>query len=181
MLINAYGEGKSIILMGDFNIDLLKESHSKNKWTDMYPTFELKQTISEPTRITSTSKTLIDHIYISNKLSQHCTCQAVLGISDHSVVLTNLKLETPHCSKRSHQTITYRNFKKLHPPSLFRDLSNISWQVYEKDVVNEALKNFMLDLTLIVDKHIPLVSKRVQRCYQQNWMSHSILKSIKPR
>ena len=45
MLINASCEGKPIILMGDFNIDLLKESHAKNKWTGMYSTFELKQTI----------------------------------------------------------------------------------------------------------------------------------------
>ena len=39
----------------------------------------------------------------------------------------------------------------------------------------------MLDFTLIVDKHIPLVSKRVKRRYQQDWMSDSILKSIKRR
>ena len=85
MLSNASCEGKPIILMGDFNIDLLKESHAKNTWTGMYSTFELKQTVSEPTRITSTSKTLIDHIYISNKLSEHCTCQVVhLGISDNN-------------------------------------------------------------------------------------------------
>ena len=39
----------------------------------------------------------------------------------------------------------------------------------------------MLDFTLIVDKHIPPVSKRVKRRYQQDWMSDSILKSIKRR
>ena len=111
MLINAYCEGKPLILKGNFNIDLLKDYRSKNKWTDLYSTSELKQTISEPTRITSTSEILIDYIYVSNKLSEHCACQVVhLGISDHSVVLTNLKLETPHCPKRSHQTITYRTF-----------------------------------------------------------------------
>ena len=39
----------------------------------------------------------------------------------------------------------------------------------------------MPDFTLIVDKHIPLVSKRVKGRYQQDWMSDSILKSIKRR
>ena len=39
----------------------------------------------------------------------------------------------------------------------------------------------MRDFTLTVDKHIPLVSKRVKRRYQQDWMSDSILKSIKRR
>ena len=42
-------------------------------------------------------------------------------------------------------------------------------------------KHVMRDFTLIVDKHIPLVSKRVKRRYQQDWMSDSILKSIKRR
>ena len=52
-------ESKEIILLGDFNIDLLKPSKS---WTDKTETYNLHQLIATPTLVTATSKTLIDHI-----------------------------------------------------------------------------------------------------------------------
>ena len=53
-------ESKEIIFMGDFNIDLSK---TNKPWTDVFSLFNLSQTVSSPTRVTPSSKTLIDHIY----------------------------------------------------------------------------------------------------------------------
>ena len=43
----------------------------------------LYQLISSPTKITATSKMLIDHIYVSNKSNGIETCDPVFGCSDH--------------------------------------------------------------------------------------------------
>ena len=56
-----------LILMGDTNIDLMKVSDSVTKsYNDILQSCNLQQDITKPTRITQSSKTLIDHV-ISNK------------------------------------------------------------------------------------------------------------------
>jgi hypothetical protein len=40
------------------------------KWLSILETYNLKQIVNEPTRVTKDSKTLIDHIYITN-LEKH--------------------------------------------------------------------------------------------------------------
>jgi len=50
-----------ILVLGDFNIDLLKPHSS---WDSTITLLGLTQLVKSPTRITQTSATLIDHIYI---------------------------------------------------------------------------------------------------------------------
>jgi hypothetical protein len=58
-------ENKEVILIGDFNCDWSRLINHKanvqtNKLAELAVTFQLEQLINEPTRITSTTKTLID-------------------------------------------------------------------------------------------------------------------------
>lgn len=60
--------GKHIVIMGDFNIDLLKctsSSYSHHFLSSLQSCF-LVPTIDKPTRVRSTSATLIDNIFINN-------------------------------------------------------------------------------------------------------------------
>ena len=64
MMDHAYDQSKDIIILGDFNIDLLKDN---NQWTRTFQSFGLTQLIQSPTRITNISETLIDHLYVTDK------------------------------------------------------------------------------------------------------------------
>ena len=55
-------EEKEIYLLGDFNRDLLSNQVNK-AWTDYMEPFGLFQIVTQATRETTESKTLIDHIY----------------------------------------------------------------------------------------------------------------------
>lgn len=80
----------SLMLMGDFNIDILSEDHQLSSLEDK---FGLKQVISAPTRTTST---LIDHMYLSDKLSHSsCAMQPPLEGSDHNSILLSLSKPLP--------------------------------------------------------------------------------------
>ena len=80
---------EEIILLWDFNTDLLKPNKS---WLQKLENYNLYQLISTLTRVTATSKTLIDHIYVSNKFHVIETCVPVFSCSDHfPVCLTLLK------------------------------------------------------------------------------------------
>ena len=59
-------EKKTILLLGDFNIDLLKMNIDSNisYFLDIMGSYDLLPQIMLPTRITDNSKTLIDNILI---------------------------------------------------------------------------------------------------------------------
>ena len=80
MMDAVWLESKEIISMGDFNIDLSK---TNKPWTDVFSLFNLSQTVSSPTRVTPSSKTLIDHIYSTDIAHVLETCVPVIGVSDH--------------------------------------------------------------------------------------------------
>ena len=59
----AQTTGLELIIMGDINIDL-KLSPNK-KWQNLIELFDLSQLIKDPTRVTESSSTIIDHVYSS--------------------------------------------------------------------------------------------------------------------
>ena len=50
-----------ILLLGDFNIDMFKPNPA---WISTLSLFNLRQCVQSPTRVTSTTSTLIDRIYM---------------------------------------------------------------------------------------------------------------------
>ena len=82
-LDKAYNENKEMLALGDINIDFLnhiehtekasnncrpneKTDHKAVKLNNILTDLNLHQIVKKPSRVTSTSKTLIDHIYVSN-------------------------------------------------------------------------------------------------------------------
>ena len=66
-LQNLGTDNKKIVLMGDFNIDMLKHDNNMDSATlvdCMYSTF-LLPCVTDPSRITSHSRTLIENIFFS--------------------------------------------------------------------------------------------------------------------
>ena len=85
LLHKLSSENKSVILLGDFNVDLMKydNHHSTNGFLDSLSLHLFLPHITQPNRIRDTSKTLIDNIFsstlIENTISGHLTAT----ISDH--------------------------------------------------------------------------------------------------
>ena len=63
MMDAASMEAKETLLLGDFNIDLLRQN---SPWTNLISTYHLRQVITRSTRVTASSESLIDHIYASD-------------------------------------------------------------------------------------------------------------------
>ena len=63
LIEKASRESKHIVLMGDLNCNLMLPSAPSKQLLDVTCEFNLTQLISEPTRITSTSQTLLDVLF----------------------------------------------------------------------------------------------------------------------
>ena len=93
------------VIMGDFNIDLLKfGSHCKTSdYLDNIFSHGFIPTITKPTRVTKNSATLIDHIY-SNNISTSTTSGIIItDVADHFGTIYSVCDE-----KRSSKSIQYK-------------------------------------------------------------------------
>jgi len=75
-----------ITICGDFNINLLTKSTYSNRIISVIQSMGLKQIISDPTRVTENSKTLIDYV-ITNNYNMKATVLMNDKITDHSTIV----------------------------------------------------------------------------------------------
>ena len=104
---NTYNK---VILLGDFNIDLLPTAVQKTSWITTFQSYYLNQLIDE--RITSHSKTLLHHIYVSEDVNVSKSGLLSWVISDHNPIYISINKSnyvTNHDKiKNKHKTISYR-------------------------------------------------------------------------
>lgn len=185
VLSQAYSENKPIVLTGDFNIDLLKDSGStlKEDWASICENIELTQVIEEPTRVTETSSTLIDHMYVSD-LQVIASKVVKCGLSDHFPILSVLNIanfKAQHGNR--HQTINYRKLDNVDLESLKLDLESAPWDDidFTTDTTDTCLDMFNCIFIQALNKHAPIITKRVKRQTQPKWMTQDILHAIQKR
>ena len=92
---------------GDFNADLLKSNSDTNIKDFMNLTYSLGciPLITHPTRITTTSSTLLDYVYTDNVLGELKSFILVEDVSDHLPVIVCSNLSLPK-SEQSTVTLT---------------------------------------------------------------------------
>ena len=99
--------------MGDLNCNLLSEVVSKNSshLLNIIDIYGLTQLITEPTRVTPYSSTLIDLCQTNSpdKISESGVIN--IGISDHSAIYLTRKVT--HVRSNMHKTVEVRQLKNF--------------------------------------------------------------------
>jgi len=160
------GEYAEFYLMGDLNCNFaaLQLDHNANLLSSIADVHNLQQLITDPTRCTESSSTLIDLIFTN--LPDRIIYSGVshIGISDHSLIYAYRKLSIDSTS-RGHTTVTYRKFKNFNSSNFRSDITHQNWQIIDKyDDPNYMWEVWKKLFLLCVDKHAPLRNKRVRPC-----------------
>ena len=87
---NVQLEDKEILLLGDFNRDLVN-ARVNREWVNFTSSLGFTQLITNPTRECNNSQTLIDHIYSDNPQNIMWTSVPNLGLSDHFPIFCSRK------------------------------------------------------------------------------------------
>ena len=136
-IVNILQEEKEVYLLGYINRNLL-DSQIKRAWNDYMEPFGLTQFVSEPTRVTSDSRSLIDHIYSNCPENVKSVHVPKIGLSDHFPVFVTRKMHN-HIPK---YTISYRSFKHFDEANFISDLQAVPWDLIklfeEPDDILEA-------------------------------------------
>ena len=128
---------KSLILLGDFNID--RSPTSSHPLLPILNSIEdkldLKQVVTTATCTTSTSSTIIDHIYISNNITHsHCTDLPPLLGSDHNILQISLANNSVPHPKRSRRKVWL--YKQADFDTANATLQCLPTSMYSADDVN---------------------------------------------
>ena len=173
-----YDNTDCFVLATDQNIDLLKtENKQVIKLIDSMYECEIMPMITKPTHVTKTSATLIDQIYVSNKVFQLSSSEIVIdNTSDHypCILKTKLKSDTEHKGK----VIKGRNMSIENIDKLVMYLNQFKWDSLNMFSANEAYENFLLVVECGLDKFIPEEEKFVKpnKILTEPWMTTSLLK-----
>ncbi|MCU7800728.1 MAG: hypothetical protein KZQ70_11410 [gamma proteobacterium symbiont of Lucinoma myriamae] len=179
-LEKAFEQELEIYVLGDFNRDLLSE-HVKKSWLDYTESFGLTQIISEATRVTNISKTLIDHIYCNIQENVTFVDVPKIGLSDHFPVFFTRK-QNSCLPKTKHFTISYRSFKNFDETKFIGELQSVPWDIIHMFDDTDDMLDAWTDLFLeVVDNNVPIRQHRVKHKNQPRWLTHEILDAIKVR
>ena len=88
-LVTASQTDLEMVILGDFNLDFVKSEKYK-KWNNLYMCYNLTQLIDVPTRVTGTSETIIDHIYVTSAVNVKEHAVGNIAFSDHYAVSLTL-------------------------------------------------------------------------------------------
>lgn len=152
-----------ILCGGDLNIDFLDTSKAGvNVMTNFLNKYNLHQLISEPTRVTDASMTLLDLIISSNLDIIHNTDVLRMDdISDHRLVLCNLNIYT---NKQNPVFKTYRDYGKFNYENFLFDLHSFNWDlIYSLENVDDMVEFWNTNITLLFDVHAPLKTVRITK------------------
>lgn len=170
---------KNILIVGDLNIDWFKNSNNKLRLKDLMNEFKLQQLVDAPTRVTSSSSTLIDHA-LTNIDCEMIDLEVIgTGLSDHYAQKITIKSKEYLVSKIQ-DDIFHKTFYDTRPENLkifnFM-LSKENWNTgQEKLKANEKLHTFLSTLKYYFRVTCPLKKKRLKHFkYKKHWLTRGIL------
>ena len=169
-----------LIMGSDHNMDFLK--HEKHIHTrDFIETnldHYLLPTITKPTRITRTSSTLIDNIFIGKNYQGNYTSNiGISDISDHLPLVLNIKNLNPYKKIAKHITTRKLDIKKM--KQINDKMAIEDWEkLLENKDTNESFTLFHETLQKHIHDIAPLKTFKIpaKRILRDEWMTPGLLK-----
>ena len=162
-----------VILVGDFNVNMLIESPAKNFLnTHIINPLCLTQLLHMPTRIGKDTESLIDLMLVLHpEFVMKVDAVDMPGIADHFLTYMVYSLKLP---KFKPKLMSKRKFKSIDIEKFNVDADNAPWEnTYVVDDINDKLlifENIIMDL---LNKHAPVCVFRVTRP-PAPWMTEEI-------
>ena len=141
-------------------------------WKNSFDSYNLHQLIKSPTRVTQKSKTLIDHIYVSESRNITETCVPISDICDHYLVCVTWTKKGAKIPTIGYKTIKCRCISSFNEQLFLNDLSiSTLAMVYNMTEPTESLDFWLDTFNTIYDKHVLYKQKRVKSVPKRKWVT----------
>lgn len=174
---------KEFIVMGDLNLDRLNKTRRK-KLKDRTNSYHMTQLVKSPTRITNSTRTLLDLIFTTKPDRITKISNLITGLSDHNFTLITRKLSKTRLNDRQISQNPHSSPyipKNNHEP-LANELNNVPWS----DIINwintdQACDNLMTTIKHIISKFTRTSSCKENQKIKVPWINHTIWDLMKRR
>ncbi|CAH1245976.1 ANTXR1 [Branchiostoma lanceolatum] len=161
-----------VTIMGDLNCNLLQDKGPSEDLTFLCDLHDLTNLITEPTRVTENSSTLLDVILTSNPSKYSKSGVFKCGLSDHHLIYTYRGLKQP---KPPPKWITARIFKRFDEEQFKKDLARVPWStVAVFDSVQDMWSAWKSLFESVCNKHAPVKKFRVKGTDCPPWLSQDV-------
>lgn len=174
LLYFLHQEKAKLFLCGDINIDLHEKSHFKYTYINILNSAGMISIVNTPTRETTNSKSVIDHIFVNVKTSNIKVAVVKNGLSDHHGQLAQLE------NIKLFQNIIHtfkRNFSSLNCQLFGERLRTVDWvNIKTGNTVNECFRNFMNSLCSLFEESFPkkIYVLKSQAVSNKSWITIGI-------
>lgn len=159
----------TFILVGDFNINVAKNTHYSNKIKSIIENYGLYQKIDTFTRITKESATIID-LMITNEKDIPYQIHLTPKITDHCIMTVDLMCD----DKQNYYKQISRNFKNFIELNFQLDLIGTKWVPNSTDT-NYLAETLVDSIISTLNKHAPIEEKTVKsRWANKQWWTPTI-------
>ena len=159
-------KNKSIILVGDLNIDLIKHNTDKNgqELIDLTTSQGFLQVISRPTRITDHSATLIDHIFVNKIHDVYSSGIITCDISDHLCTYVNIALNENLNHNLTRSGAEFAKFNDANNEKFRELINNETWEpVYSQPCAQSQYTKFIEIYTKHYNSAFPKTNNNKKR------------------
>jgi hypothetical protein len=166
---------KKIVLCGDWNLNFLIDSTRIHELENLLLSYDLINTVSSPTRITSSSESLIDVIVTNREYLEQRATVIDLGLSDHLAQIIRI-----HREKRINtiKIIVKRQFTNSTVEEFMNLLSQESWvEVFNQSDVNASLEAFLLIFLHYLNIAFPYKRVKLRERVNKRWLSKGLITS----
>ena len=149
---------QELLLIGDMNMDMYsnedEDRFPNSNLADFCQRFCLVNKITEPTRVTDKTKTLIDVILTSHQERYSTAGSLSLGVSDHDLVFIVRKNKLVRPKPR---LIEFRSMKNFDHSKFLADLKKVPWDTaYLYDNADDVWEHWSTLYKDILDQHAPI-------------------------
>ena len=169
-------ENKELHILGDLNCDMLKSVSDQPTKTlkTIYEAYQLSQLITEGTRITNRSCTVIDH-YVTSMPEKINLSETR---SDHSLIYGIRKINPIISSRKKAKKIEVRNMKRFNQHHFNEDLLAQPWEQIVLQSDTDSMWTLWKELFLeVLDKHAPIQHIR-KKSSSIPWLTSEIKKLL---
>ena len=180
LLNKVKSENKMCFVMGDFNLDFLKndEDALAASFLELLQSFSYRALIDRPTRITSSSSSLIDNIFCNNLTSDILSGLLYTSISDH--LPTFALLPTVNPLNNESKTITMHDLSPNNKVRFTELLSNEDWaDLYQCTDAERAFHLFISKFKSFYDNAFPVVTRTLNPKRSKPWLTRALQTSIR--
>lgn len=181
-LTNFSNYYSDLIILGDFNINLLNMSSHVNRFKDLIASINLVCCSTEPTNfVPGKNPSLIDLCLVKNLDLVKTFSQLPLGsFTSHDLIYGSYLIPMSDCALNLSKKV--RNFSRINLNSLLNEAYLLNWdEIYSFNSIDEKIRHLEKQIKFLMDSFAPLHDIKLSFSDKPKWLSEKLIRLINAR